>query len=123
MKPQLWVIAGPNGAGKSTLADRYLIGRLAVVNPDNIAREHPGIGSIQAGKLAIRSQKQYLSAHESFAWETTLSGNRELPFMREAQSGGFKINLVFVGVRDPGISMLRVAERVAAGGHSIPPCA
>ena len=39
MKPQLWVIAGPNGAGKSTLADRYLAGRIPLINPDNIARE------------------------------------------------------------------------------------
>jgi predicted ABC-type ATPase len=36
--PQLWVVAGPNGAGKSTLANKYLAGRLPIVNPDVIAQ-------------------------------------------------------------------------------------
>ncbi|MBV8659154.1 MAG: zeta toxin family protein [Burkholderiales bacterium] len=121
MRPQLWVVAGPNGAGKSTLADRYLAGRLPVVNPDNIAREQLGIGSVQAGKIAIQRQRRHLMALESFAWETTLSGNREVALMREAKDAGYKVNLVFIGVRDPGLSMLRVADRVAAGGHHIPP--
>jgi predicted ABC-type ATPase len=121
VKPQLLIVAGPNGAGKSTLGDRHLFGRLPVVNSDNIEREHSGIGRIQAGKLAIRSQNKHLADGESFAWETTLSGNRELPFMRKAKAAGYKINLVFVGVRDARASMLRVSERVAAGGHHIPP--
>ncbi len=121
MKPQLWVIAGPNGAGKSTLTGRYLTGRLPVVNPDNIAREQSGIGPVQAGKIAIQRQRQHLSARESFAWETTLSGNRELTLMREAKEAGYKVNLVFVGVHNARASTLRVAERVAAGGHDIPP--
>lgn len=120
MKPQLWVIAGPNGAGKSTLVAHYLAGRLPVVNPDNIALEQSDIGPIQAGKLAIARQKQHLDACESFAWETTLSGNRELAFMRKAKLSGYKVNLVFVGVRNARISILRVAERIAAGGHSVP---
>jgi predicted ABC-type ATPase len=32
--PQLWVVAGPNGAGKSTLVNKYLAGRVPLVNPD-----------------------------------------------------------------------------------------
>ena len=36
--PQLWVVAGPNGTGKSTLANKYLAGRLPIVNPDVIAQ-------------------------------------------------------------------------------------
>ncbi|CCD29354.1 conserved hypothetical protein [Candidatus Glomeribacter gigasporarum BEG34] len=121
MKPQLWVIAGPNGAGKSTLTERYLTGRLPVVNPDTIAQEQPGIGPVQAGRIAIQRQRQHLSARESFAWETTLSGNREPALMREAKEAGYKVNLVFVGIRNARASMLRVAERVAAGGHNVPP--
>ncbi|WP_223253460.1 zeta toxin family protein [Chromobacterium amazonense] len=103
------------------MTDRYLMGRLQVVNPDNITREQPGIGAIQAGKIAIRLQQRHLSACESFAWETTLSGNRELALMREAKVAGYKVNLVFVGLRNARASILRVVERVAAGGHDIPP--
>lgn len=121
MKPQLWVIAGPNGAGKSTLADRYIAGRIPVVNPDNIAFQNPGMGVVGAGRLAIATQDQLLASGRSFAWETTMSGNRELGFMQRAKDAGYKVNLVFVGVRDPMASIARVAERVAAGGHNVPP--
>lgn len=37
MRPQLWVIAAPNGAGKSTLVKRHIMGKMAVVIPDDIA--------------------------------------------------------------------------------------
>ena len=120
MKPQLWVIAGPNGAGKSTLADRYLAGRVPVINPDNIALEQPGIGPAQAGRKAIERRREHLLKRESFAWETTLSGRGELALLREAKDAGYKVNLVFIGIRDPGLSMLRITERVAAGGHPVP---
>ena len=114
------MVAGPNGAGKSTLADRYLAGRIPVINPDNIALEQPGIGPARAGRLAIERQREHLLRRESFAWETTLSGRRELALMREARDAGYKVNLVYIGVRDPGLSMLRITERVAAGGHTVP---
>lgn len=121
MKPQLWVIAGPNGAGKSTLADRYIAGRIPVINPDNIAYANPGMSPIQAGKLAIAQQNQLLAARASFAWETTMSGKRELHLMTEAKAAGYKVNLVFVGIRDPSASLLRITQRVAAGRHDVPP--
>jgi predicted ABC-type ATPase len=61
-KPQLWVIAGPNGAGKSTLVQRYVAGRVPVVNPDDIAREidphhhgEPGT-MLRAGRLALQQR-------------------------------------------------------------------
>lgn len=37
--PQLWIFAAPNGAGKPTLAQRYVAGRVEIINPDNIAVE------------------------------------------------------------------------------------
>jgi ABC-type branched-subunit amino acid transport system ATPase component len=55
-------VAGPNGAGKSTL-DRYMAGRLPVINPYNIARElDPGLGEgqrvLRAGRLAVAERDQ-----------------------------------------------------------------
>ena len=120
MRPQLWIIAGPNGSGKSTLADRYIAGRIPVVNPDNIAFQNPGMSSVGAGKLAISTQNQLIASKRSFAWETTMSGNRELGLMQRAKDAGYKINLVYLAVRDPKASIMRVAERVAAGGHNVP---
>ena len=123
--PQLWVFAGPNGAGKSTLVDRHAAGRLPVINPDNIARELPrapsgGPDERAAGERAIAERASRLAARDTFGFETTLSGNSELRLMREAASAGYKVNLVFVGVRDPETSAARVGERVASGGHDVP---
>lgn len=120
MKPQLWIIAGPNGAGKSTLADRYLVGRIPVVNPDNIARDTPGLSNVAAGKHSIAERSGLIAAKQSFAWETTLTGHSPLEVMGAAKAAGYKVNLVYISVVGPDTSRLRVKARVDAGGHDIP---
>jgi predicted ABC-type ATPase len=118
--PQLWAVGGPNGSGKTTFADRWLAGRIPVVSPDSIAAER-GLQALEAGKEAVRAQEALLAALESFAVDTTLSGKRELALMRRARDAGFKVNLVFVGAQGADLSIARVAQRVAAGGHGVPP--
>jgi len=123
--PHLWVFAGPNGAGKSTLVARYLRQRLPIVNPDVIAvaisKDHPESPAvIRAGKIAVRERAAFLAGRQSFAIETTLSGNSEIRLMLEANSAGYKVNLVFVGVRSPSVSEGRVAHRVRMGQHFVP---
>ena len=39
--------------------------------------------------------------------------------MRDARAAGYKVNLIYVGVSDPAISMARVSERVRRGGHDV----
>jgi predicted ABC-type ATPase len=125
--PQLWVIAGPNGAGKSTLTAKYLEGRLEIINPDLIARElDPSDPNgtrvrLQAGREAIRRQEACLASDQDFSFETTLSGHRELTVLYRAKEAGFKVNLVYVGIHSPRATMGRIRERVASGGHDIPP--
>jgi len=118
--PQLWVIGGPNGAGKTTVADRWFADRIPVVSPDSIAARL-GVSAVQAGKLAIEEQEKYLAQGESFAVDTTFSGKRELALMRAARSAGYKVNLVFIGMSEPDLCMARIVQRVADGGHWVPP--
>jgi predicted ABC-type ATPase len=124
--PQLWVVAGPNGAGKSTLANKYLAGRLPIVNPDVIAQAlaptdpHGTQVRVQAGREAVRRQESLLAQGVDFAIETTLSGNRELALMRRARDAGYKVTLVYVGVDTPTTTLGRIAQRVARGGHMVP---
>lgn len=47
-------------------------------------------------------------------------GVNELELMRSAGRRGFKINLVYVGLRDVQQSITRVRERVGRGGHDAP---
>lgn len=125
-RPQLWVFAGPNGAGKSTLVRRHVAGRLPIVNPDDIAREiepgHQGDAGtmLWAGRLAIQRRQAQLKAGGSFGLETTLTGRGELAFMQQASAAGYKVTLVFIGLRDVVQSRSRVAERVRRGGHPVP---
>lgn len=125
MRPQVWIVAGPNGSGKTTFTRRHLIGRLSVVNPDEIAREidpsrpeTPEV-ALRAGREAIARRRQLVAAKASFAIETTFSGNSELAFMRAAKASGYKVNLIFVATASPLVSAGRVAGRVEDGGHFV----
>lgn len=125
--PQLWVVAGPNGAGKSTLTTRYLAGRLPIVNPDVIVQELDSADAtrarvrLQAGRAAIHRQEAYLAQGIDFALETTLSGNREIELMRRAKAAGYKVTLVYIGIDALGLANVRIEQRVAEGGHHVPP--
>jgi predicted ABC-type ATPase len=123
-QPTLTVIAGPNGTGKSTFtrATQEAL-RVPIIDPDNEARQlhpnNPEAAAIAGGKQAIKRARAYLDNSQSFAVETTLSGNTYLRMMVEAKSRGWQINLIYVGVDKVQISIERVAQRVAAGGHNV----
>lgn len=77
MPHQLWIIAGPNGSGKTTLTRRHLMGRLPVINPDDIAKalnpanpEAPAT-AFQSGRQAVSLQKKFIAERRTFAVETT----------------------------------------------------
>ncbi|MDR2151615.1 MAG: zeta toxin family protein [Helicobacteraceae bacterium] len=118
-KPQLVVIAGPNGAGKSTLSAHSIFKSLPIINPDVITIEN-NCSPIEAGKIAIAQRRQLLQERQSFAIETTLTGNSEIALMRDAKKLGYRVNLAYVGISNVALSAIRVASRVAKGGHNIP---
>jgi predicted ABC-type ATPase len=119
------VFAGPNGAGKTTIVDRHVAGRIPVINPDTIAHMLPGhVGEaariMRAGRIALHRRRELLASGKSFAIETTLTGRSELDLMRAARGAGFKVSLVYIGLRDVQNSIARVRERVSRGGHDVP---
>jgi predicted ABC-type ATPase len=118
--PQLWVVAGPNGAGKTTIADRWLSPRIPVVSPDALAAEGD-LSPIRAGRAAVAQQERLLAGGNSFALDTTLSGNRELALIQRAADAGYKVNLIFVCVDSLALCQARILERTESGGHSVPP--
>lgn len=118
--PQLWIVAGPNGVGKTTIADRWLSPRIPVVSPDTFAAED-GLSPIQAGRAAVAEQERLLAAGESFALDTTLSGNRELALMKRAANAGYKVNLIYLCVESQSLCLTRILERTESGGHAVPP--
>lgn len=122
--PDLWIVAGVNGSGKSTFIDRFNRHHLPVVNPDNIVLTLNHIAPLQrnaqAGRLALEQRTQLLQNHQSFAIETTLTGNSEFTLLKKAKALGYRINLVYIGLESKELSRSRINARVLSGGHNIP---
>ena len=57
---------------------------------------------------------------ESFAFETTLSGQSYLARIRQWREQGYQVSLFFLSLPDAETAIARVAERVKQGGHDIP---
>jgi predicted ABC-type ATPase len=125
--PVCRVIAGPNGAGKTTFALKYLpevAPGSAFVNADLIAAGlsplAPEHALVTASRTFLRQIQQHVSAHRDFAFETTLSGRSYLRLIQRLRTDGWRVELLYLALPNVEISRLRVAERVAHGGHSIP---
>ncbi|HEY0330370.1 MAG TPA: zeta toxin family protein [Rhodopseudomonas sp.] len=122
-RPTCTILGGANGSGKSTIYRKlHLDGEF--VNADLVARqispEHPEAATEAAGRRVLKRLRQLLLARESFVYETTLSSYQSIRLMEHARAGGYSVNLAFVLLRDLELNVLRVAERVMQGGHSIP---
>jgi len=125
--PTCWIIAGPNGAGKTTFAMEYLpkvTGCTNFVNADLIAAGlsplAPERELIAASRIFLSEIEEHMSAKEDFAFETTLSGRSYLRLIQRLQAEGWQVGLIYLALPSVELSTLRVAERVAHGGHRTP---
>jgi predicted ABC-type ATPase len=124
--PQVVIIAGPNGAGKTTSSRGLLpvYGISTFVNADQIAQGLSGLSpddsAIEAGILMLEKIRKLVGVKASFAFETTLASRTYGPWMRERLSEGFEVHLHYVWLASADMAVERVAQRVRAGGHSIP---
>ena len=121
------IIAGPNGAGKTTFALKYLpevAAGSAFVNADLIAAGlsplAPEQQQMAASRLFLREIERSIQAGRDFAFETTLAGRGHLRLIRRLRTEGWRVELYYLALPTVEMSALRVAERVAHGGHSIP---
>jgi len=125
--PTCWIIAGPNGAGKTTFALDYLP-RVAscshFINADLIAAGlsplAPERELLGASRIFLHEIERRISKSENFAFETTLSGRSYLRLIKRLHQNGWRVELIYLALPSAEISKLRVAERVAHGGHNIP---
>ncbi len=125
--PTCWIIAGPNGAGKTTFALSYLptaANCRNFVNADLIAAGlsplAPETELLAASRIFLREIKNRIQARQDFAFETTLAGRSYLRLIRRLRSEGWRVELIYLALPSVEMSRLRVAERVAHGGHNIP---
>ena len=104
---------------------RRLVARLTVIDPDRIAAGLPRLADgrldeVEAGRRAVALRTHCLEERLSFLIETTMSGAGPLRVIERARAVGFKVTLVYVGLKHAALSRSRVGDRVAAGGHDIP---
>jgi len=125
--PTGWIVAGPNGAGKTTFALQYLpqvANCRNFINADAIAAGlsplAPETALITASRLFLREIEHRSHSRQNFAFETTLSGRSYLKLIDRLQTDGWQVELIYLALADVEMSKMRVAERVAHGGHNIP---
>lgn len=84
-----------------------------------IAKEE-GVSEIEAGRRTLERLDRLAAARRDMAFETTLSSRTLLPRIKAMQSAGYQCHLMFCWLPNADMAVMRVARRVAAGGHSIP---
>lgn len=128
-RPRLLVVAGPNGSGKTSVTEQGLrhewFRDCLYINPDILARDRFGDWNapeavLQAARLADSMREEALAARQSLAFETVLSTESKLAYLRKAQLAGYFIRLFFVGTESPTINAARITERFLKGGHEVP---
>ena len=125
--PTCWIIAGPNGAGKTTFALEYLpkvAGCTYFINADLIAAGlsplAPERELVAASRILLQEIEERITAAGDFAFETTLAGRGYLGLIERLQKQGWQVELIYLALPSVEMAKLRVAERVAHGGHNIP---
>lgn len=128
-KPKLIIIAGPNGSGKTTITEQLLShewgDECSYINPDNIARDKFGDWNsedavLKAAKFATEQRYQLLDSGKSVVFETVLSSDEKLEYIKKAKEAGYFIRVFFVCTESPSINAARIAGRYMEGGHSVP---
>lgn len=126
-QPRVVILAGPNGAGKSTASQLVIRDELAIrdfVNADTIARGLSAFDvesvALESGRIMLDRLKKLATARKDFAFETTLASRTFAPWIRELKADGYSFILIYLWLPSADVSIKRVSERVAHGGHNIP---
>ncbi|MBL8012373.1 MAG: zeta toxin family protein [Candidatus Omnitrophica bacterium] len=125
--PNVYIIAGPNGADKTTFAKQFLplyAKCKNFVNADLIASGlapfSPESAAIKAGRILLEQVRHLAEQKADFAFESTLSGTAYVSFLKKLKTKGYVIHIFYLWVPKVELSLARIKERVAKGGHNVP---
>ena len=128
-RPVLIVIAGPNGSGKTTITTKILrhewMEDAIYVNPDQVAQDQFGDWNspeavLKAAQYCEALREDCLVKRKSVIFETVLSSEGKVDYIRRATLAGYFIRIFFVSTNHPAINSMRIAKRVMQGGHDVP---
>lgn len=69
--------------------------------------------------MFLQEIERHVAEGRDFAFETTLSGRGYLRLIRRLRSESWRVELLYLALPNVELSRLRVAERVAHGGHAV----
>jgi predicted ABC-type ATPase len=125
--PKIVMFAGPNGSGKSTVTASFQAlpdFPSNYANADEIAKTlvgDPMAQSYEAARMVEQQRLSWVAQRESFAFETVMSHPSKLIQLQQAKDVGYVVEIYYVSTVDPRYNVFRVADRVNAGGHDVPP--
>ena len=126
--PNLYIISGCNGAGKTTASYAILPEMLncrEFVNSDEIAKGLSPFNAntmavaVEASRIMYKRIRELIEVAETFALETTLASRSIANLVKNAQSKGYNVTLLFFWLNTPDLAVERVKNRVATGGHNV----
>ena len=124
---KIFIFHGDMGAGKTTFALEYfkqVAYGMRFVNADLIAAGlsplAPERELMAASRLFLQEIEACIVQADDFAFETTLAGRSYLKLVRRLRDSGWRVELIYLALPSREMSRMRVAERVAHGGHNIP---
>ena len=119
--PEIIIVAGPNGAGKTSFATQYFKGQdnIVYVNADEIARTLSQQSDYLAGREMLNRITRLVKSRSNFVIETTLASLGYAKKIPDWQRLGYKVVLLYLELPSVEISIIRVKQRVAGGGHNI----
>jgi len=126
--PNLYIISGCNGAGKTTASYTILPEMLhcrEFVNSDEIAKGLSPFNAnttaveLEASRIMYKRIRELIGMAKTFALETTLASRSIASLVKDAQTKGYYVTLLFFWLNTPDLAVERVRNRVAAGGHHV----
>jgi len=85
----------------------------SIVNPDKNSH------SYEAAFIADVIRIEILKRGSKFTFETVMSHNSKVKFLKQTQSLGYKNYLYYISTESPLINVERVKQRVEMGGHPV----
>jgi predicted ABC-type ATPase len=77
------------------------------------------INSYHAAVIGEFFRENLLRENHTFSFETVMSHESKVAFLRKAKQEGFSTYLYFICTRDPRINVQRVKNRVFEGAHDV----